>query len=786
MNPLRLKAMKRAVPIPATGRWLWAMPNLSLISFLAVGVALLWFVRVSERDVQHDTLIEDVLWQEQALRAELTGRQNQLSAMARDYADGKLDEEGFHRTASQLLRSHTEVLAVAFTNEYGDALWSYPHDATNTIEFVPAALEPIQRAARIGLPATTPAFDYPGSGQVVALAEPAVGDKRTLGAFVAIVSLRNLLRNYVPWWIAKRYQMSFVGMDGQPLAAQQDLLVGSGSLSHEVEFDPPGYGLRLKATAYHHGWPLWQHALYWSLAGLTALMVWSLWVLKRHMRERLLAERALTREMGMRRAMADSLVSGICAMDTQGRTLHVNRAFCKMVGMPADELLGRLPPQPYWPPEAAAQCEQIFAAILRGECPPNGFSVRFMRRGGERFDVRLYASPLIDGEGQQTGWVSALSDVTELKREREALKASHERFVTVLNGLDAAVAVTDRDSGELLLSNRTFREAFHLAEGEGPLCALPLRFAGRDGEWFDPVGERWYQQHRRSTLWVDQSEVWLYIATDVTERKQAVERERQQNEKLQQTSRLIAMGEIASSLAHELNQPLAAISSYSTACRNLVGSGHITPTELDGALGRISEQARRAGAIIRGIREFVQKREPKRSVCRVGDMIDTALSLLAAPLNRHYMRLISQRDADDVMLFADRVMLEQVLFNLCKNAIEAMVDNPPGLRELSLRTQTREGWLDIVVADRGPGIAADDAEKLFKPFYTTKTEGMGMGLNICRTIVEHHQGRLHVEENEGGGARFVVSLPLPPEPPTSSDADASEATTSRPRHDWVI
>ncbi|WP_374357694.1 PAS domain-containing protein, partial [Chitinimonas sp.] len=458
----RSAAKPLAARQPKSGRWLWAMPNLSLICFLAVGVALLWFVRASEREVQHDALIEDVLWQEQALRGELTGRQNQLAAMGRDYVDGRMTEELFHKVAAQMMRSHVEVLAVAFTNEYGDAVWSHPHDATNTIEFVPAALEPIQRAARVGVSATTPTFDYPGSGQVIALAEPVVGNKSTLGAFVAIVSMNSLLRHYVPWWIAQRYQMSFIGIDGQPIIAQASAENTRNALSHEVAFDPPGYGMRLRATAYSNAWSWWKYALYWTLAALTALMVWSLWVLKRHMHERLLAERALTREMSMRRAMEDSLVSGICAMDTQGRTLHVNLAFCRMVDMQAEDLLGRLPPQPFWPPESAVQCEQIYAAILRGECPPNGFSLRFMRRNGERFDVRLYASPLIDGDGQQTGWVSSLSDVTELKREREALKASHERFVTVLNGLDAAVAVTDRQPGEVLLSYRGFQEAFHL------------------------------------------------------------------------------------------------------------------------------------------------------------------------------------------------------------------------------------------------------------------------------------------------------------------------------------
>jgi PAS domain S-box-containing protein len=458
--------------------------------------------------------------------------------------------------------------------------------------------------------------------------------------------------------------------------------------------------------------------------------------------------------------MEDSLVSGICAMDTTGRTLHVNRAFCRMVELNAAQLLGRLPPQPYWAPETATHCEQIFAAILRGECPVNGFSLRFQRRNGERFDVRLYASPLIDGEGRHTGWVSSMYDITELRRERQALKSSHERFVAVLNGLDAAVGVTDSSSNELLLCNRAFREAFQMAEPEGPICALPLSTAEDQSDWLDPITHRWFQHRRRETLWVDQSRVLLHIATDITERRQAGEWERQQTEKLQQTARLIAMGEIASSLAHELNQPLAAISSYSTACRNLSNAGLLAQDELNGALDKISEQARRAGAIIRGIREFVQRREPKRSDCRVGDLVDTVLSLLAAPVNRFHMRLITQRDADDVVLNADRVMLEQVLFNLCKNAIEAMVDAPSAQRELTVETSRRPGWLDVIVADRGPGIPPEHLEKLFMPFFTTKAEGMGMGLNICRTIVEHHQGRLQVEAHEGGGSRFVVSLPL--------------------------
>ncbi|MFC4159970.1 PAS domain-containing sensor histidine kinase [Chitinimonas lacunae] len=756
-NPAVINSLPR---LSRRANWLWAMPNLAMLCFLAAGAALLLFLNKNERESRREALIKDVMWQEQTLKVQIQGHQNYLIELARDYARRELTERSFYTSAASLVANNSELVAVALTNEYGEAVWSYPANAVDPLRTLPAVLEPLQRSARIGLSSSTPVFDYPGAGPAVALAQPSMAGNHTVGAFVAVVSLKRLLRNHVPWWIAQRYQINVIDLQGEVVAARLEQEPIVNELTQELALDPPGYGLRLRATAYQTSGPLWLKVLYGVLAGLSLLMLWSLWVLKRHMRERLAAEKALTREMSYRRAMEDSLVSGMRAMDMEGRITYVNRAFCRMVGFEAHELIGRKPPMPYWPPESTSQCEMVYAAIRRGECPPNGFSVRFMRKSGERFDVRLYASPLIDGHGQQTGWMASLNDVTELKREPEALKASHERFVAVLNGVDAAVAVTDRDSGELLMSNRAFRESFQLPEGDGPLCALPLRQAGKEGEVFDPVATRWYQVRRRESVWVDQSLVWLDIATDITEKKLAGERERQQAEKLQQTARLVAMGEMASSLAHELNQPLAAISSYGTACRNLSKMGQLPPEDLDTALDRITEQARRAGEIIRGIREFVHRREPKRTACQIDELIDTVLPLLGAPLRKQNVRLVERRGSELPVLYADRVMLEQVLFNLIKNAIEAMADTPPEARELTIETSRRGHQLVITVADRGRGIEPEQMTRLFQPFYSTKPEGMGMGLNICRSIVEYHHGRLGVEANPGGGSRFTVSLPL--------------------------
>ncbi|WP_269531521.1 ATP-binding protein [Chitinimonas sp. BJYL2] len=771
----KVEDMAYGTPPPRLARWLWAMPNLALICFLAVGVAFLLFVRHHEHQRQYDTLVDDLLWQEQTLAAQLDARQTLLQTLANDQTRGELDEAGFYRRAAIFLAADTELLSLAYVNEYGEAVWSYPAEAAEPLQLQAAVIEPIQRAARIGIPASTPTFDYPGAGAAFALAHPAVRGNQTLGAFVAVISVKGLLRQHVPWWIAKRYQISVVDLEGRTLAARPEQAAPEADAPVQAMlFDPPGYGLRLQGQLLQTGWPWWQQVLYGLLGALSVVMLWSLWVLKRHMRERLNAERALVREANLRQAMEDSLTAGVLALDRSGCTLHVNRAFCQMVGLEAAALLGSQPPFAYWPPESHDQCAQAFTAVLRGECPAQGMALRVMRPDGSRLDLRLFASALIDADGQHTGWVASFADVSELQREREALQGSHERFVAVLDGLDASVAVTDCDSGELLMSNRAFREAFDQIDQTGALCVLPLRGEAAEGEWFDAITGRWYQHHRRAVPWVDRPAVWLDIATDVTERKLAADRERQQTDKLQQTARLIALGEIASSLAHELNQPLAAISSYCTACRNLTASGQLSPAELDDALGKIVEQSRRASAIVRGIREFVRKREPQRSPCRVGDLVDTVLLLLSAPLNRHFVRVVRERDADEAILSADPVLLEQVLFNLGKNAIEAMAQAGTDPAELSLQSRIRDGWVDLIVADRGPGIAPDEVEKLFLAFYTTKEEGMGMGLNICRTIVENHDGRLTVLPRPGGGSRFVVSLPLSPQASGEAGSDTPE------------
>ena len=255
---------------------------------------------------------------------------------------------------------------------------------------------------------------------------------------------------------------------------------------------------------------------------------------------------------------------------------------------------------------------------------------------------------------------------------------------------------------------------------------------------------------------------WITSFVDVTTRKRVESLTRQQQETLQATSRLVTMGELASTLAHELNQPLAAIASYAAGCVNKLESGRYSADELKMALGKLGVQAQRAGHIIRRVHDFVRKSEPKLAPCSLSEVIDDSIGLIepAAKLTHIRVERVILSALPDLM--CDRVMIEQVLLNLMRNAIEAMSTTslPADRRVLTVKLSRVGDHVQIHVIDRGPGITKEVLDKLFTPFFSTKTEGMGMGLNICRSIIEFHRGRLWIEENPQGGTVLVVSLPI--------------------------
>jgi two-component system sensor histidine kinase DctS len=219
------------------------------------------------------------------------------------------------------------------------------------------------------------------------------------------------------------------------------------------------------------------------------------------------------------------------------------------------------------------------------------------------------------------------------------------------------------------------------------------------------------------------------------------------------------MGEMASTLAHELNQPLSAIASYATGCLNRLESGSVSADELMPPITRLGEQARRAGKIIRRIHDFVRKSEPATANCALNDVVEGAVGFLEAEARKRCITVDLDLTNPSPRVMADRILIEQVVLNLTRNAMEAMGQSPRPDRVLSIGVTAENGQALVRIADSGCGIAQDVADSLFTPFFTTKEDGMGMGLNICRSIIESHRGRLWFEPNPEGGSVFLFTLP---------------------------
>ncbi len=489
-------------------------------------------------------------------------------------------------------------------------------------------------------------------------------------------------------------------------------------------------------------------------------------------------EHALGEESAFRKAMEDALSTGMRAIDMQACITYVNPAFCAMTGFSERELVGRRPPYPYWPDRGYEAHQHNLELTLQGKVKQEGFELMLRRKDGQLISVLFHVSPLFDVGGRQTGWMAAMTDITDRLRASEQLAAAYDRFVAVLDGLDAAVSVSDPDDNEVLFANDHYRTLYQLDPASTHFCDVlqtrRRRHHAADGsfelELQDELNQRWLHLRDNPIKWADGRTVRLEIATDISERKQGEEMYRQQLEKLQTTSRLITMGEMASSLAHELNQPLAAISNYCNGCVARIEGGTTTPQELLGVMQKASNQAERAGTIIRRIREFVKKSAPDRTSCKVSEIIDATLGFAEIDARKHGVQL--QLDIDPTLpdVLADRIMIEQVLLNLLRNAIEAMHATPMPERLLCLAVHRREpGQLMISVTDRGHGITAESRAKLFAPFFTTKPHGMGMGLNICRSIIEFHHGQLWNEANPAGGTVFRFTLPTVPRPTSMSE-----------------
>jgi two-component system sensor kinase FixL len=246
---------------------------------------------------------------------------------------------------------------------------------------------------------------------------------------------------------------------------------------------------------------------------------------------------------------------------------------------------------------------------------------------------------------------------------------------------------------------------------------------------------------------------------DLTERQAAERRIEDLQTELLHASRLSVMGQMASTMAHELNQPLTAVTNYLEAGRHLLSTGAVPAERIADLMEKAVAQAQRAGEVIRQLRQFVRKGETERHTQNLNQLVEEALALGLVGARQMGVRVLLELDHDLPLVVVDPVQIQQVILNLVRNAIEAM--ETVERRELKVATRVTEDEIEATVADTGPGIAPELADRLFQPFVTTKKTGMGLGLSICREIIEAHHGHLTATPRESGGTVFRLTLPRP-------------------------
>lgn len=643
--------------------WRWLIPLMLAGLFLTTLIWLPLHEKQQEASERQEQLIADSLWVEQTIRFQLQRNEESLKLMASEIITGYLNGPRLQERMANLIRNNHEIHRIIELDADGQLITSTDETLITKNELS----APSKRADERARATQTPMYSQPApdvSGPVMFdYHVPLFVDNKYTGSIIASYLASSILDDMVPWWFAQDNEIALTDINDTIIHKRASGGAGRGVYTHRRALNLAGVSLQLSTNSTKSAPKLLPSLLVDTVILLALGLTWSLTALWRDINRRLAAETALREQIAFRTAMENSLITGLRARDLDGRVTYVNPAFSQMVGIAAEEIVGHLPPMPYWAPEAMSEYQRRFSQVVAGTVTPQGFETIFQHADGRRIPVLIFESPLVDDTGKQTGWMGSILDISDRKRVED------------LN--------------------------------------------------------------------------------------------RQQQEKLQASARLATMGEIASTLAHELNQPLAAISSYTTGALNLLASEQpkeatINIEMLTQALEKANAQAQRAGQIIRSVHTFVKKREPMRTAISISELIGSVTPLVELQAQQYFVTIKVDIPAALPAVLADQVLLEQVLLNLTRNGIESMQSVAPEKRILRIAAAIDPATprnVVVSISDQGHGIPSDVAERLYSPFFSTKADGMGMGLSICRTAIEFHGGTLTHVDNPGGGTIFRFSLP---------------------------
>lgn len=496
--------------------------------------------------------------------------------------------------------------------------------------------------------------------------------------------------------------------------------------------------------------------------------------------ERRQVEEALSQSEEKYRSTMDAALVGIYVI----RDLlfqYVNPTMARLFGYIPQELEGKLGPVDLIVSE---QRDLVRAQLIQRAqgVPGKPYEIKGLRKDDSVFDA------LVWGKGTtylgRPASVGTLIDITERKQAETALQESEERLRQLVEHLEEVFWIASADGSQVFYVSPAYERV------RGHPCQ---RIYEHPTDWIEAIHpedrSRLQDIHAKiittgecneeyRIIRPDGTVRWIWsrgfpirdtagriyriagIGQDITERKQAEEKLRQQQAELAHMARFALAGEMASGLAHELNQPLGAIRTYTETCLLLIDSGQLEREALAKTMEKVAAQAQRAGEIIYRLRKLVRKAEPYRNAVNINTLIQEVIRLLELEAHHQEVRIRLELDEALPVVFADAIQIQQVVLNLVRNAIEAMSGSQTEAEELTIRT-TGDGSdvLEVTVSDTGPGLSSEEMGKLFMPFFTTKPTGMGLGLSISKSIIEAHKGNLWVTPNPDRGITFHFSLP---------------------------
>jgi PAS domain S-box-containing protein len=575
---------------------------------------------------------------------------------------------------------------------------------------------------------------------------------------------------------------------------------------------PPLHIVVTQANGYPAGYLTWQgmdpgrDMLWWALPGLGLIILLLTGMggvfVRRAVDAALRLENETATATAQRRRSETSLmVAGTMMVELgqSGRVTMINRKTCEVLGYREDELAGIDWLERVVAPEHRDRQRRVFGAALAGDIESvRDHETLVVTKAGDRRLVAWHNNVVENPQGEAVGTLSSGQDITAERQAEDALRQLLFRFQALLDHSPSSILLKDTE-GRLIFANKEFARRTRLKPedivGKMDRDFLDAETAAQlEAIDREVMESRQTRQTEITMMTLDGPRIIMSmtfpildesgaligiggIGTDITEHEQAKAATQKLQAELAQVLRLGTIGEIASGLAHEINQPLTAVMNYAVGMLRRLRSGSVQPEDTIRVFEIIAEQARRAGDIVRRMRQFVRREGPGFSEANINRAIREAIALVTA--DAAALKVAIEFDLDESLppILADAVQIQQAILNLTRNALDAMATETAASlpRRLTVRTrQTEAGMIEVSVGDTGPGIPQAIRTRVLDPFFSTRKGGMGMGLPICRTIVTAHGGSLWFATGPDKGTSFHFTLPIAQQP--ADEADPSPAT----------